>query len=50
MRMRLTSTLLTAAAVLACFTPVAAKSQTDTALKLTTTVPQAAAESAHATT
>ncbi|HEX9220670.1 MAG TPA: hypothetical protein VF858_09305, partial [Gemmatimonadaceae bacterium] len=41
--MRLTS-ILTAAALLACLTPLAAKSQTDTALKLTTTVPQAAAE------
>ena len=43
MRMRLTS-ILTAAALIACLTPLAAKSQTDTALKLTTTVPQAAAE------
>jgi len=45
MRMRLTSLpLLTAAALLACLIPLAANSQTDTALKLTTTVPQAAAE------
>jgi len=43
MRTRLTS-ILTAAAFLACLTPLAAKSQTDTALKLTTTVPQATAE------
>jgi predicted Zn-dependent protease len=43
MRMRLPSTLAVAA-VLACLTPPAAKSQTDTALKLSTTVPQASAE------
>ena len=35
---------LAVAAVLACLTPVAARSQTDTSLKLSTTVPQAAAE------
>ena len=43
MRMRLTSTL-TVAAVLACLTPLAAKSQTDTSLKLSTSVPQASTE------
>jgi len=43
MRIRLTS-ILTATAVLACLAPPAAKSQIDTALKLTTTVPQASAE------
>jgi hypothetical protein len=43
MRIRLTS-ILAATAVLACLAPPAAKSQTDTALKLTTTVPQASAE------
>ena len=43
MRMRLIS-ILAVAAVLACLTPLAAKSQTDTTLKLTTSVPQAAAE------
>jgi tetratricopeptide (TPR) repeat protein len=43
MRMRLPSTLAVAA-VLACLFPPAAKSQTDTSLKLSTTVPQAAAE------
>src|ERR1700693_375992 len=43
MRMRLTSTLAVAA-ILACLTPPAAKSQTDTSLKLTTTVAQAASE------
>src|ERR1700682_458000 len=43
MRMRLTSTLAVAA-VLACLVPLAAKSQTDTTLKLSTSVPQASAE------
>jgi tetratricopeptide (TPR) repeat protein len=43
MRMRLTSTLAVAA-VFACLTPLAARSQTDTSLKLTTSVPQASAE------
>ena len=43
MRMRLTY-FLSAAALLVCLTPRATKSQTDTALKLTTTVPQAASE------
>ena len=43
MRMRLTFTLAVAA-VLACLTPLAAKSQTDTSLKLSTSVPPAAAE------
>lgn len=43
MQMRLLSTLVVAA-VLACLTPPAAKSQTDTSLKLSTTVPQAATE------
>jgi tetratricopeptide (TPR) repeat protein len=40
----LSASTLVAAALLACLIPVAAKSQTDTSLKLTTTVPQAAAE------
>ena len=43
MRMRLTS-ILAVAAVLACLPPLAAKSQTDTTLKLSTSVPQASAE------
>src|SRR3982074_2878042 len=43
MRMRLTFPLAVAAS-LACLTPPAAKSQTDTSLKLSTGVPQAAAE------
>jgi tetratricopeptide (TPR) repeat protein len=43
MRMRLTSTLAVAA-VLACLVPLAAKSQTDTSLKLSTSVPQASTE------
>jgi tetratricopeptide (TPR) repeat protein len=43
MRMRLTSTLAVAA-VLACLIPIAAKSQTDTSLKLSTNVPQASTE------
>jgi tetratricopeptide (TPR) repeat protein len=43
MRIRLTS-ILAATAVLVCLAPRAAKSQTDTALKLSTTVPQASAE------
>jgi tetratricopeptide (TPR) repeat protein len=43
MRMRLPSTLAVAV-VLACLAPPAAKSQTDTSLKLSTTVPQAVAE------
>jgi tetratricopeptide (TPR) repeat protein len=43
MRTRLIPTV-TAATILACLTPLAAKSQIDTTLKLSTTVPQAAAE------
>jgi tetratricopeptide (TPR) repeat protein len=43
MRMRFTS-VLAGAAVLACLTAPAAKSQTDTALKLSTNVPQAVTE------
>ena len=43
MRMRSTS-ILAIAAVLACLTPLAAKSQTDTTLKLSTSVPQAVVE------
>src|SRR5690349_10809902 len=42
MRIRITTTL--AAVVLACISARAAKAQTDTSLKLTTTVPQALAE------
>jgi tetratricopeptide (TPR) repeat protein len=43
MRTRLPS-ILAVCAVLACLTPLAAKSQADTSLKLSTSVPQAAAE------
>ena len=43
MRMRLPSTLAVAVA-LAFLAPLAAKSQTDTSLKLSTSVPQASAE------
>jgi tetratricopeptide (TPR) repeat protein len=42
--MRIPFPTLIAAGALVCLTPLAARSQTDTALKLSTTVPQAAAE------
>jgi tetratricopeptide (TPR) repeat protein len=42
--MRISFPALVAAGALVCLAPLAARSQTDTALKLSTTVPQAAAE------